>query len=194
MITQRILAIDIGIINLGYVLAEIGTDVQVVECNKVDITKIKHNKVPYCECKLHHEFCIPDYIDHFIQEYFHLFDVDIILIERQPIMGITNVQDLLFIKFRNKVKLVSPNSVHKFFKMTKGEYDTRKNESIHLTEEYLSHFKNFDIHERKHDMSDAMLLILHYFKTREVKKESPFTRFQFKEPVSFEQFRFVKPG
>ena len=78
--------------------------------------------------------------------------------------------------------------------MTKGEYDTRKNESIHLTEEYLSHFKNFDIQERKHDMSDAMLLILHYFKTREVKKESPFTRFQFKEPVSFEQFRFVKPG
>ena len=41
MITQRILAIDIGIINLGYVLAEIGTDVQVVECDKIDITKIK---------------------------------------------------------------------------------------------------------------------------------------------------------
>ena len=165
----KILSIDIGIINLGYVYSE---GLRVLECNRIDITKVKHNKVSYCNCKLHHEFCIPDYLDHFIQEHANIFEMsDIILIERQPPVGITNVQDLIFTKFRNKVKLVSPNTIHKYFKMTKCDYDTRKIESLQIANEYLEQFNSFQKNERKHDISDAMLLIIHYFKTNLEKLE-----------------------
>ena len=118
---MKILSIDVGIINLGYVFAEIQPiyikyrnsnlkikynqendfDINVIECNKIDITNIRHSSVKQCDCKLHHDRCIPDYLDHFIQEHLHLFDsADIIIVERQPPVGITNVQDLLFKLFR----------------------------------------------------------------------------------------------
>ena len=70
----KILSIDIGIINLGYVYAEIGEQLNVIECNKIDITKMRHNIVSYCNCKLQHDNCMPDYIDHFIQEHHNLFE------------------------------------------------------------------------------------------------------------------------
>ena len=183
----KILSIDIGIINLGYVYAEIGEQLNVIECNKIDITKMRHNIVSHCNCKLHHDNCMPDYIDHFIQEHHNLFEnSDLILIERQPPVGITNVQDLIFSKFRNKVKLVSPNTIHKFFKMTKGDYDLRKIESLNLSFEFLNDFKTFQFHERKHDMSDAMLMLIHYFKNQvkpKIIKKKDFL-------IDFEEFRF----
>jgi len=163
-VNQFVLAIDIGIINLGYVFVEITENVlKVKECNKVNITNMKHNKIPRCNCNLYHENCIPDYVDHFIQEHSHLFDqADKILIERQPPVGITNVQDLIFTRFRNKVKLISPNSIHKFFKMTKNDYETRKIESQQLTKHYLENFETFNQLIRQHDVTDAMLLVMYY--------------------------------
>lgn len=181
-----VLSIDVGIINLGYVFAELDTSIVVKQCNKVDITKMRHRTVSYCNCKLHHDFCIPDYIDHFIQEHYYLFEqADIILIERQPPVGITNVQDLLFSKFRDKVKLISPNAVHKFFKMDK-DYETRKIESNTIGLEYLTHFENYHNYERKHDISDALLLVLYYFKTLPPPKKPNII------VDDFEQFRFIK--
>ena len=134
MDTKKVLSIDIGIINLGYVYAEFGETINVLECNRVDITYMKHCKVSRTNCKLCHEYCIPDFIDHFVQEEHSLFEeADIILVERQPPQGLLNVQDLLFIKYRHKIKLINPNSIHKFFKMTKGDYDLRKIESVNLS-------------------------------------------------------------
>jgi len=160
---MKVLSIDIGIINLGYVYAEISPTIEVIKCNKINITNVIHDKVPFCKCCLNHERCIPDYLDHFIQEHQEMFDnADIILIERQPPIGITNVQDLLFVKFRKKVKLISPNSVHKHFKMDK-DYDTRKQESEKISLSYLNDFLSFQQNERKHDISDAMLMIIYYF-------------------------------
>jgi hypothetical protein len=202
-VVLKILSIDIGIINLGYVYSE---GLNVLECNRVDITKVKHNKVPYCNCKLHHDFCIPDYLDHFIQENPDIFkNSDIILIERQPPVGITNVQDLIFTKFRNKVKLVSPNTIHKFFKMSKCDYDTRKIESLELTNKYLKQFTTFQNNERKHDISDAMLMIIYYL-TKEKKCNTFFSlkppnkidvmdyfdTFKFLPVNDFERFKFTK--
>ena len=181
----KILSIDIGIINLGYVYAEVGDKLNVLECNRVDITNMRHKLISHCDCKLHHDNCMPDYIDHFIQEHTFFENCDLILIERQPPVGITNVQDLIFSKFRNKVKLVSPNTIHKFFKMTKGNYDLRKNESLNLSYEFLNDFKSYQFHERKHDMSDAMLILIHYFKNQ-IKPKIP----KIKVLIDFEEFRF----
>jgi hypothetical protein len=168
---MKILSIDIGIINLGYVYAEISPTIQVIDCNKINITNVFHNKVPICKCCLNHEKCIPDYLDHFIQENQEMFDnADTILIERQPPVGITNVQDLLFVRFRKKVKLVSPNSVHKYFKMDK-DYDTRKEESEQISLSYLNDFLSFQQNEIKHDISDAMIMIIFYVNTLPIIKE-----------------------
>lgn len=188
----KVLSIDIGIINLGYVYCEIGDDLNVIECNRVDITHMRHNKTKHCDCKLHHDFCIPDYLDHFIQEHQNLFDEsDVILVERQPIMGLQNLQDFFFIRFRKKIKLISPNAVHKFFKMTKCDYELRKIESVNLTMQYLSQFLTFQSNERKHDISDAMLMILYYKLTKKVKVPlvSPIKK-ELNFNMDFEQFRY----
>ena len=186
-----ILSIDIGITNLGFVYSQICFDdnfsgskyknlllnsdykfnketmknnVRIIHCNRIDITKVQHRVVSRNCCKLLHENCIPDYLDHFIQEHQILFDKsDVILLERQPPVGITNVQDLLFKQFRNKVKMISPNTVHKYFGLS-GDYLLRKQESEKISKPFLCDFKNFKDNIRKHDISDALLMILYYYK------------------------------
>jgi hypothetical protein len=182
-----VLSIDIGIVNLGYVFVNIDVEsdsIEVIKCNRVDITYIRHNRVPFCECKLHHEYCIPDYLDHFIQENEDIFtEAEIILIERQPPVGITNVQDLIFTKFRSKIFFINPCTVHKHFNMSK-DYSKRKEQSESICKEYLESFNSFTNNSRKHDISDAMLMVLYYFFTKKKEKKKS------KITVDFEMFRY----
>lgn len=202
----KVLSIDVGITNLGYVYSifdlnnEINTlklefiktnndFIEIISCDRVDITNIKHSKVSFCDCKLHHDYCIPDYIDHFIQENQEMFsEADYVIIERQPPTGITNVQDLLFSKFRNKVHLISPNKIHKYFNMSK-DYLIRKKESETISEYYLSKFKKFTNNHRKHDISDAMLMLIYFYslKLQEINKNKQNKKFC----VDFDQFRIT---
>ena len=189
----KVLSIDVGIINLGYVYAEITlTDeqiiskykshifndnyilnlpnikqnIRIIDCNRIDITKIKHSKVSINLCKLHHDRCIPDYLDHFIQETPYFNECDILIIERQPPVGITNVQDLLFKLFREKVLLISPVSMHKYFNLPCGLYEIRKLKSEELSKIYLEQFESFTKNTRKHDISDAMLMLIYFYKIK----------------------------
>jgi hypothetical protein len=208
---MKVLSIDIGISNLGYCYSEltfpelVGSKyknfknneqysfentknyIKVISCNRIDITKVKHLKVQFCNCKLHHERCIPDYLDHFIQEHSDIFyESDLILIERQPPVGITNVQDLLFTKFRDKVKLVSPNTVHKYFGLP-SIYEERKVISETIAQDFLINFEKFTLNSRKHDISDAMLMIIYYFK---IELDHIIENTKFELPaINFEQFR-----
>ena len=222
METLKVLSIDIGIINLGFVYAEITIgdslesgskykshllnenyllnkskeNIRIIDCNRINITKVKHRNVPFCNCKLHHDNCIPDYLDHFIQDTPYFQECDVLIIERQPPIGITNVQDLLFTKFRGKVLLISPVSVHKYFNLnvkginqTETNYELRKIKSISIAEEYLLNFSSFMDNTRKHDISDAMLMIIYYYKKR---MENFINSKSFKHELNeFEQFRFV---
>jgi hypothetical protein len=214
METLKVLSIDIGITNLGYVYsrldfyppepdsrykANLVNDnyilnrdqtqkyIEILDCNRVDITKVKHNLVPFCDCTLHHDRCIPDYIDHFIQETPHFQECDILLLERQPPVGITNVQDLLFKQFRNKVILVHPASVHAYFDLPSCEYELRKAKSEMLSGIYLKNEHNFLNNTRRHDISDAMLMTLFYYKTK-MEKVIKGTKFEGTN-LNFEQFR-----
>jgi len=208
METLKVLSIDIGIINLGYVYAELDISLKspskykakleilnfkqkitILDCNRVNITKVKHTKVSRCNCLLHHENCIPDYLDHFIQETPYFEECDVLILERQPPVGITNVQDLLFTKFRDKVVLISPVSVHKYFDLPSCNYELRKQKSEILAEDYLKYLDTFINNTRKHDISDAMLMIVYYYK---LKMENIINYKHFIQNSSdFEQFRFV---
>ena len=202
----KVLSIDVGITNLGYVYSVFDLNnetntlklnfmktnndfIEIISCDRVDITNIKHSKVSFCDCKLHHDYCIPDYIDHFIQENQEMFsEADYVIIERQPPTGITNVQDLLFSKFRNKVHLISPNKIHKYFNMSK-DYSIRKKESETISEYYLSKFKKFTNNHRKHDISDAMLMLIYFYslKLQEINKNKQNKQIC----VDFDQFRIT---
>ncbi len=214
METLKVLSIDVGILNLGYVYAEIVIEPQqftfkrkakmdnqvyksitknitVLDCNRVDITIMRHNRICREKCKLYHERCIPDYLDHFVQEIPHFEECDILLIEQQPPQGIQTVQDLLFVKFRDKVKLLSPASMHLYFqlpKLSEDAYCLRKQKSERLAEEYLSNFYTFTNNTRKHDISDALLMILYFYKLK-VDYLIEHTKPE-RALIDFEQFRF----
>ena len=213
MSSLKVLSIDIGITNLGYVYSQFNIDTQfgsrykaniynenvelnlksskqditIIDCNRVDITNVKHCRVPFHLCKLHHDRCIPDYLDHFIQETSYFEQADVILLERQPPVGITNVQDLLFRLFRDKVKMISPSSVHKYFGMPSCDYDGRKRLSEELSSSYLCNFTSFTNNIRRHDIADAMLMTIYHYKT--VKSEL-INDYNATTPNEFEQFRF----
>ena len=160
----KILSIDVGILNLGYVFCEIVNDnIIVIDCDKIDITVMRHVIIPFCNCKLNHDNCAPDYLEHFFQEHHLIFnEAHIILVERQPIIGITNIQDLILNKYRNKTLLISPNRVHKHFSMSKN-YSFRKIQAEMIASPYLHDQINYKNKLRKHDIADAMLLIIFYY-------------------------------
>jgi hypothetical protein len=215
MESLKVLSIDIGISNLGYVYSkldfyppepdsrhkanlfnenyllnkdQIKKYIEIIDCDRIDITKVKHKKVARCDCKLHHDRCIPDYLDHFIQETSHFRECDVLILERQPPVGITNVQDLLFKLFRDKVILIHPMSVHSYFNLPSCQYNLRKEKSENLSRYYLNDFKMFSDNIRKHDIADAMLMTLYFYKT---KMEKLIEETIFENPINdFEQFRF----
>jgi hypothetical protein len=82
--------------------------------------------------------------------------------ERQPPGGLTNVESVLFYVFRKKIILISPNSLHKHFGLSYYDYDRRKIEIEKLATPYLENFESFSRQIRKHDMADALCLILFY--------------------------------
>ena len=146
---MKILAIDIGYHNMGLVLAEslTGPKIVVEYMKKVSLEDYKYLKT--------NDFV--DLLPLFVEDHQHLFDAaEKILIERQPPGGFTNIEILLHYMFKDKVKLVSPVSMHTHFGIRHLDYEERKERTVSLAQKFL----NEDIpYERKHDIADAMCMI-----------------------------------
>lgn len=146
---MKILAIDIGYHNMGLVLAEslTGPKIVVEYMKKVSLEDYKYLKT--------NDFV--DLVPLFVEDHQHLFDAaEKILIERQPPGGFTNIEILLHYMFKDKVKLVSPVSMHTHFGIRHLDYEERKERTVSLAQKFL----NEDIpYERKHDIADAMCMI-----------------------------------
>ena len=183
------LSIDVGILNLAFVKAYVDEKLwkieKILECKRINICLLKHTKVQRSECKLEHSNDVYDRIQHFLQEYEEEFqDVDQVLIERQPLGGLVHVEQLLFGHFRKKVKLISPNAMHKFLGINGLDYEARKQFTTKLAEPYLKEFWVEDKMEndggsggggggnggngggeitvlRTHDMADAFCILLY---------------------------------
>ena len=149
---MKVLAIDIGYHNMGLVLAECGKG------PKVDVEFMK--KASLEDYKYIHSNDIVDLVPLFVDAHEHIFEsADKILIERQPPGGFTNIEVLLNYMFKDKVILVSPVSMHTHFGMRHLNYEARKERTVEIANKYL----NEEIpYERKHDIADALCMILYY--------------------------------
>lgn len=170
------LSFDIGMLNLAFVKAVVDLSeytIKKIICVKhVNLTQLQHSRISRRDCKLYHSNDAHDRVQHFLQEFQDEFrDIDRVFMERQPIVAgaMCSVEQLLFGHFRDRAKLVSPNSMHKFFNIGHLLYDQRKIETTKIASPYFSHFLDWNSEERKHDMADAMCLML--FELGQIKKK-----------------------
>jgi hypothetical protein len=149
---MKILAIDIGYHNMGLVLAECG------KAPKVEVEFFK--KVSLEDYKYIYSNDIVDLVPLFVDAHKYIFDsADKILIERQPPGGLTNIEVLLHYMFKDKVVLVSPVSMHTHFGMRDLNYEERKERTVSIASKYISGEIPY---ERKHDIADALCMIVYY--------------------------------
>ena len=170
-------AIDVGYHNLG--LVQCDDAMNVLFSKRINITRYKCHR----DCTLYHTNEVADLIAHFTREYDDVLSTsDIILMERQPPGGLTNVESLLFYIFRDKIKLISPNSMHAHFGIGHLDYEQRKERTVSIASKY------FEIPgERKHDVADAFCIAMFHiekeklnFKKKNSLNNLPFENFRFK--------------
>lgn len=190
---MRIVGVDIGYINMGVVSAELDErcELKFYDAFRYNISLVKHDLIPVQECTIPHTRETCDRVAHFIQENQDLFEgADCILIERQPPMGFKDIEALLMVKYRSKVKLISPNRMHKHFKMRHLDYEQRKHRVVEIASPHLGHIHTFKSQERKHDIADAACMCLmhaHTMKDEQRRKE----RLENIKRLPFDEFRFV---
>jgi len=161
---MQLSAIDVGMTNLGLAVIEVTQDwkwSKVLRLERISLNRLLHKHVKRAQCTLHHTKEASDYVDHFHQEYGHLFaDSKFILIERQPPEGMKHIEQLLFRQYRDKAQLVHPRTLHKFLKMQHLDYEQRKKRAVELARKQLqeidSKYVMDDKTERQHDIADAV--------------------------------------
>ena len=172
-------SIDVGIVNLAIVVADLQDvtfDIQhILRVENVNSVFMEHNVVARENCALGHSKTAADRVTHFVQERQSLFDsCRVILIERQPIMGHTDVEQLLFLMFRARAELVSPNAMHSFFNISNYTYDGRKQKTTLIADHYLQpdDFPEYYALERRHDIADAICLLFYWIHVQKRKSET----------------------
>lgn len=177
----RIISIDIGYSNMAIVSISTNFDelFEVNDIHKVNLYKFNESQVHQAMIK-------------FIEEFKYNFDeADIVIIERQPPMGLTNIQDILAFQYSDKVKLICPRSMHKHFGVSKLDYEHRKNKTEEISYEYLKSFEKYKTLVRKHDVADALCLALYYF---EINKKIKYIPVNIPRDINdfFESLKFVR--
>lgn len=157
-------AVDIGIINLAVVSVQEdeGEITKVLHCSVNDITKMrcKDDKCFFNK----NDKSSSHRIMHFLKSKgYEIFDnSDYIVIERQPLVGLTGVEQSLFLMLKQRYKknkfieLISANALHAFYGMSDVR-EVRKIESVNIATMYLNGFRDFDRAVKKDDMADAFL-------------------------------------
>ena len=110
----------------------------------------------------------------------------IVLVERQPPQGIVTIQAILYERFIDRIRLMSPQKMHAFFGMTGLDYEGRKKEVEILAREILCQkaepdvVSRYDALPRKHDVADALCFVSYYAGLQaRSRKPNVFSRFAF---------------
>jgi len=200
------LSIDVGIINLALIKANVEKHkiTQILDARLINLNTIQHKTTTITDCKLHHSNDVYDKIQHLFQEHGEIFqDIECVLIERQPITGLVHVEQLLFGHFRSMARLISPNSMHKWFGISHLTYEQRKEETTKIATSYLNQCKDWMKSERLHDMADSLCILLFSLhvesnaakmKEEEKRKQESMTEFIYDGTTTlndfFENFRY----
>lgn len=172
-----VLAIDVGVRNLAMALVDVdrrrGKLMRIVAIELVDLTALRHRRVPRHRCALPHSAEMCDRIAHLVQEYddewFARADGGI-LIERQPLAGLKSVEQLLLATFRDRAELVHPCAVHAWARVAHQTYDERKRSAVARIDALLAAreaIADAAVRERwramvrAHDVADALMLVLY---------------------------------
>jgi hypothetical protein len=167
-ISYSILSIDIGVLHLGISVTLVDQYfnlLEVIWIDLINITDFNHYYGPKSkDCTLYHDKTFFDWISHVLQENFKFFeDSDFILIERQPPGGFVVVEQLLFGFFRHKSILISPNSMHAFFKIGPLGYEGRKDATEKICRQTIKDpqlLEQLTYFDREHDIADSICLML----------------------------------
>jgi len=182
-----IASIDVGYINMALTVCRYDPKDQYPDftfAEKVDITCPRHTTVPLRKCTIPHTCETCDRVAHFIQEFKPLLDsADHILIERQPIMGMKEIETLVMYIYRAKTMLISPNAMHKHFGISSLDYEDRKIKTTDIAREHVQHLKGFSNIERQHDIADAVCVTLYFI--RDMHRAYNIQR------LPFDEFRYV---
>ena len=144
---RKVLAIDVGYSNMGLVFAE-------------GVKPIFVKKVSLADYKYIYTNDIVDLVPLMVDDHKEWFDAaEHILIERQPPGGLQHIEVLLHYMFRDKVTLVNPVSLHAHFGIRHLSYEERKERTTSIAEKYI---KDGIPYERKHDIGDAMCMIVYF--------------------------------
>jgi len=161
----NVLSIDVGIINLALVVAEVDIDfnlLDVIDMQLVDITMECNDK----NCVLYHQKTFTDWLSHVFVKYADMFNkACYIIVEKQPMVSaLVAIEQLIFSKYRHKTLLISPNSVHKFFNIGEYCYEERKIKSVEIAKKVLNEemLKRLEKYERKHDIADCNLILMYW--------------------------------
>ena len=166
---MKIASIDVGIKNLALTVTLCNADHTgalfadtVVFCQKIDVVQL----VQQCErknCSLQHTNMLADRMAHFTQQFGNVIrECQVLLIEQQPITGLTGVEQLIAHAFRDRAKLISPRAMHKHFGVQHLDYEDRKRGAEAIACELLRDCEYYQGLERKHDVADAMCMTLFY--------------------------------
>lgn len=195
-----LIGIDIGITNLGLVGFYVNQDYTLCNIDLCDIIDIKELTINCSDpdCELEHDMCVCDYMSHLYKLYDNKFKIaDKIIIERQPIGGILSVQELLLREYRNKVVLVSPNSMHKHFMINHFNYETRKKCTVKIASPHLDKFNIFGKDpDRSNHMADAFCILKFYLykqnkKYKDKKEKEEFLKIHKKTYDTLNSFRYT---
>ena len=166
---MKILSIDIGITNMAFVLSEVDDNynfVKIISCKRIDIS-ICYNKLT-CKCNHKNFNRLSGRIKHLVESNEEFDIADIILVEKQPPLGLIAIEELFMYIFPN-LHLVSPNGMHGYYCISNETYEERKTSVVKIASKKLSKFKSFTREKRQHDIADAYCILRYWLSTTGMK-------------------------
>jgi len=185
----KIIAIDVGLANLGLAIASVHPDYQLdqfTHTTHIDLTQLQHKRVKFEDCKLHHTRDATDRVNHFIQEYHDVLSgANHVIIERQPLGGLVHVEQLLYSHFRDIAWLCSPNAMHKHFQLPVNDYEGRKRATTSIAHPYLVLSECVGPSHRLHDVADAVCMVLYFVHIKHIEFEKVRLKYELDNNLAF---------
>lgn len=107
-----------------------------------------------------------DGLYHLMQEHREQFErADVVLIEKQPMQGLLDIEAVLYMRYIDKVSMIMPRRMHSFLGICKLSYEERKEKTEAYAEEMLERLgedcakHKYKVLHRRHDVADAICFI-----------------------------------